>query len=312
MRKTSGILTTIKHSLQRQRLGELLVLQGKISPRELRLSLREQKRTKKPLGQIFLEKAVISRRQLVFILGRQYLLRACATCLFIAASTNLAASKKAHAERISDVPAKLTLSSMASEFTRVSAYPAIYGTIEKKSTNLSAFTKWSGMFERFEKDLTQQASIKVIQDWQSDLKQIKRGSIKNMAEDVNKLVNKTRYITDIKNWGKSDYWATPAEFLQRGGDCEDYAIAKYTALRALGVPEERLRVAIVQDTYKNIPHAVLIVYTENGAYLLDNQNKNMISASFGDRYKPIFSINRQAWWLHNQPDTSTVVASAVR
>ena len=53
------------------------------------------------------------------------------------------------------------------------------------------------------------------------------------------------------------------DFFTRGGDCEDFAIAKYTALRALGVPEERLRVAIVHDDEKNLPHAILVVYTDN-------------------------------------------------
>ena len=44
-----------------------------------------------------------------------------------------------------------------------------------------------------------------------------------------------RYQTDIQLWKQNDYWATPLETLGRGfGDCEDYAIAKYISLRALG------------------------------------------------------------------------------
>jgi predicted transglutaminase-like cysteine proteinase len=121
-------------------------------------------------------------------------------------------------------------------------------------------------------------------------------------------MNEKPYILDNKNWGKSDYWGTPIEFMQRGGDCEDFAIAKYTALRALGVPEERLRIAIVQDTYKNIPHAVLAVYTEDGLFILDNQIKTLVSAESTGRYRPIFSINRTAWWLHNEPDTTRVAS----
>ena len=130
-----------------------------------------------------------------------------------------------------------------------------------------------------------------------------------MVQGVNRLVNENRYIVDKRNWGKSDYWATPVEFLKRGGDCEDFAIAKYTALRSLGFPEERLRVAIVQDTVKNIPHAVLVAYTDEGAFILDNQIKSLVDAERKGRYKPIFSINRQAWWLLKTPNR-TIVASA--
>ncbi len=92
-------------------------------------------------------------------------------------------------------------------------------------------------------------------------------------------MNKVRYIGDQKNWGKSDYWATPIEFLTYGGDCEDFAIAKYVSLRALGVPDRAMRIAIVKDTQKGIAHAILIVYTEDGPMVLDNQIKRMTNAN---------------------------------
>jgi predicted transglutaminase-like cysteine proteinase len=307
MRK--GILQGFKLSVQRHRLGELLVIKGVITPNQLRKALHTQKETNTPLGQVFLESAVLSKNQLRWILGKQYAFRTIAAALLMFMSVSSISGKKAHAERIADIPAKLTLTSMASEFSRVSYYPAIYGTSEKRSTSLKAFTKWTSMFDRFDRDLRDESDLKVIRAWQNDLRAFKGGSIKSMATKVNNYVNKTRYITDSKNWGKSDYWATPAEFIQRGGDCEDFAIAKYTALRALGVPEERLRIAIVQDTYKNIPHAVLIVYTEDGAVILDNQIKTLVKTTSGNRYRPIFSINRTAWWLHTQDDGVTRVAS---
>lgn len=133
-----------------------------------------------------------------------------------------------------------------------------------------------------------------------------------MAESVNAMMNRKKYIVDNKNWGKSDYWATPIEFMARGGDCEDFAIAKYVALRALGVPEEDLRVAIVHDMKKNIPHAILVVYSEKGALILDNQLPDARPAEQIHHYRPIFSINRQGWWLHTAPkgNENTVVASA--
>ena len=65
---------------------------------------------------------------------------------------------------------------------------------------------------------------------------------------------------------------------------------------------------IVQDTKKNIPHAVLVVYTDQGAYVLDNQIKSLVSTRGAGRYRPIYSINRTGWWMHTV--TGTRVASA--
>jgi predicted transglutaminase-like cysteine proteinase len=127
------------------------------------------------------------------------------------------------------------------------------------------------------------------------------------------MMNKKRYVTDSANYGKSDYWATPIEFFQKGGDCEDFAIAKYTALRALGVPDNRMRIAIVQDQQKNVAHAILIVYTDQGAMILDNQLHAAVKAEKVSHYKPIFSINQNAWWLHTAPKSNvTRVASAAQ
>ena len=60
---------------------------------------------------------------------------------------------------------------------------------------------------------------------------------------VNDFMNLTPFKSDQEHWGKQDYWATPIEFLStNGGDCEDYSIAKYFTLRALGVPDEKLQI----------------------------------------------------------------------
>ncbi|MBL4804833.1 MAG: transglutaminase-like cysteine peptidase [Alphaproteobacteria bacterium] len=302
-----GILRTIKNALERNKIGELLVAKGLISPHDLRHALQEQKATKTPLGQVFVKNAVISQRQLQFLLWKQSALRTCAAAAMLFISM-VASERKARADII-DVPSQITLVSASAHFAKVNHYPALYGTQEKRSRDLKAFTKWTKMFDKFERQLKNDSSAQIVRDWQENLRDMQGMSIKAMADRVNTLVNKKRYILDSNNWGQSDYWATPVEFLQRGGDCEDFAIMKYTALRTLGVPEERLRIAIVQDLKKNIPHAVLVVYTEQGAYILDNQNQRLVDAENGSRYRPIYSINRQAWWLHQAP-SKTILASA--
>ncbi len=230
------------------------------------------------------------------------------TCLMFTLFTFAIGNQgSAQALEVKDVPAEINLVIKAST-SYTGQYPALLGTSEKNDSNIEPFTKWTAMFDRFEREINSGSAQKMVQDWHRSLRPYKGLSIKAMADGVNDLMNQKPYIVDQRNWGKSDYWATPVEFMARGGDCEDFAIAKYTAMRALGVPENRLRLAIVQDTLKNIPHAVLVVYTEEGPYILDNQIKTLVDASYAGRYRPIYSINRTAWWLHSEPEARLAMA----
>lgn len=232
-------------------------------------------------------------------------------CFLFAFAVSVCGS--AFARNIKDVPARIMLQdSSPADFTTLSAHPRIFGASEKRSNSLKAFTKWSDMFARFDRALDRKDAQRLIGKLHLQLDQYQSDSIYNMAVQVNGLMNEKPYIVDQKNWGKSDYWATPIEFLKRGGDCEDFAIAKYAALRAMGVPENRLRLAIVQDEIKNIPHAILVVYSEKGPIILDNQIKEVRSSNAIAHYTPIYSINRNAWWLHTVPKepSPTIVAAA--
>lgn len=304
----SRFLTTLGSFLNRNRLGEILVQKGKISPQELRFLLARQRFENRPLGEILVEARVLSRSELRFALATQSTIRtvAAAGALLIAAA---GFCRPAYAGPIKDIPAGIHVVASPS-FANAAAHPALFGADEKQSYDLSAFTKWVGMFDRFGQEAASNAqSQREIATWRSSLESLKGESLPVMVDKVNNLVNRVTYISDNKNWGKSDYWATPAEFFARGGDCEDFAIAKYASLRALGVPEDRLRVTILKDLEKGIPHAVLVVYTDAGPMVLDNQIKSVRAASSISHYKPIFSINRTAWWLHSMPRETTVVAS---
>ena len=166
------------------------------------------------------------------------------------------------------------------------------------SQDMSAFKKWSNMRERRARiQIGEQERLQ--NEWFGNIRKMNGLPLIEKIHGVNNWLNRQAYIEDSRNWGRADYWATPLEFLARGGDCEDYAIAKYAALAALGVEESRLRLAIVKDLKKNIPHAVLLVLGDNETFVLDNQETHKIrAASFAGRYKPIYAINRQAWWLH--------------
>lgn len=314
--KKYGIFNKIKHHLNRNKIGEILVTKGIITPYQLKNILKLQKETQKPLGQILQDLNLITRGQLTRILWKQKAIRFAAAFMLYSMSLG-GFMKSSHAGEIKDIPAKVTLASASStSFKPMHRYPALFGADEKQSSNLKAFTKWIDMFDRFDKEMQNSANVKIIEGVKKEISKYKSSSIYDMAKNVNAMMNKQRYIIDNKNWGQSDYWATPVEFMKNGGDCEDFAIAKYVALRALGVPEARMRIAIVQDQIKNMPHAILIVYSEQGAVILDNQIKEVRRAKTINHYKPIFSINRTAWWLHTTPNaspekaSSTIVASA--
>lgn len=216
----------------------------------------------------------------------------------------------AQADGIKDVPEVLKISAATSDYGASSmvSYPKLFGSSERSSVRIAPFTKWSAMFQRLNYQTRGSSEALDVLKVQLGALTQTSDSVYQLAASVNDMMNAKAYVSDARNYGRSDFWASLPEFLERGGDCEDYAIAKYTALRMAGVSEDRLRIAIVQDTWKNIAHAVLVVYTEHGPYVLDNQNKEMVSASSAGRYRPIFSINRTAWWLHKAP-AYTQVAS---
>lgn len=298
-----GILNRLKGYLDRNRLGELLVLSGAITPHQLRYALVQQKATNTPLGHVLMQQEMIRRPDLYQALAQQWTLRALTAAVTIMISMSAFGIKPARAGGIGDIPQQIALANTANAaFTPVAYYPPLFGSAEKMSSNLRPFTKWTQMFDRFQASMSTAEGRREVAALKDDLEPLRGQPLQVMAERVNAIMNKVPYIEDNKNWGTSDYWETPVEFLSRGGDCEDFAIAKYSSLRALGVPEERLRVAIVKDLQKGIPHAVLIVYTDDGAVILDNQSRDVKSAdSLADRYKPIFSINREGWWLHSAP-----------
>ena len=64
--------------------------------------------------------------------------------------------------------------------------------------------------------------------------------------EINRAINLAiRPARDLAQYGEIDVWSSPlVTFYGGAGDCEDYAIAKYVALREAGVPAETLRIVM--------------------------------------------------------------------
>jgi predicted transglutaminase-like cysteine proteinase len=139
------------------------------------------------------------------------------------------------------------------------------------------------------------------QRWLKLLRTASQDSYWNQLNKVNSFFNKQlSYQNDLSLWGKKDYWATPVESLGRGrGDCEDYAIAKFFSLVALGIPEDKFRLMYVRQLEINEPHMVLIYFEEPDAIplVLDNYNPRIKPASQRRDLKPIYSFNGHGLWL---------------
>lgn len=88
---------------------------------------------------------------------------------------------------------------------------------------------------------------------------------------VNRVINgRIRWVPDEENYGLSEYWVMPLrEGRAPAGDCEDFALEKRAMLIEAGLPQEALALATAHSDATGL-HAVLIVRTSAGDFVLDN------------------------------------------
>ena len=121
-------------------------------------------------------------------------------------------------------------------------------------------------------------------------------------QKTNDFYNQIPYFSDMEHWGVEDYWATPVELVASlGGDCEDYAIAKYMTLKELGVPVDRLRITYVRAINIGETHMVLAYYPTPDAdpWILDNLIPEIKRGSARTDLVPVYSFNDDDLWLPN-------------
>ena len=127
------------------------------------------------------------------------------------------------------------------------------------------------------------------------------GQLQAMNQFFNRRIQSKE---DIEVWGQVDYWASPLEMLGKGaGDCEDFAIAKYFSLVALGMPTQRLRLVYVRAQLGGPggpvqAHMVLAYYASANAepQILDNLITDVRPASRRSDLVPVFSFNSEGLW----------------
>jgi predicted transglutaminase-like cysteine proteinase len=89
-----------------------------------------------------------------------------------------------------------------------------------------------------------------------------------IVNGVNSLVNRTvAPVTDLQHWGVVDRWNLAEDGM---GDCEDMQLLKRKRLAEAGLPRRAMLMTVVLDE-NNEGHAVLMLRTDRGDFVLDNK-----------------------------------------
>jgi predicted transglutaminase-like cysteine proteinase len=165
--------------------------------------------------------------------------------------------------------------------------------------------KWLGLQRRLDDDMVQLALCDGDRDGCVSPAALRLLEIVDAARaregrarfgEINRAINlAVRAISDLAQYGEIDVWASPlVTFTQGAGDCEDYAIAKFAALRLAGIAPEDLRIVIVHDPLRGEDHAIAAAKLDGRWLTLDNRRMAMIWDVDATNYRPLFVIDRDS------------------
>ena len=129
----------------------------------------------------------------------------------------------------------------------------------------------------------------------------------DQIQQINRYVNaRIRPVTDIANYGVFDYWTYPVD----SGDCEDYVLLKKRDLAQVGINADQLLITVVLDE-NNEGHAVLMIPTDKGDYVLDNRRNEILRwDQTGYTFLKRQSQHQANQWVSLQPTPSTPVQTS--
>lgn len=220
--------------------------------------------------------------------------------LFLSGDTAVAQRGTNHVTRALVVLALLTGLGAASAW---SAAPYSFDAPDQYLTPADDYQRWADLAERH------RSQVAVIETCMADptacparlrgyreiVAQAQHLSALRKLTLVNRFINSRQWHVEQS---RHDDWRTLTDFLSQGGDCEDYAIAKYFALRQVGFAADDVRVGISWDFETRANHAVTVVRIDDHVYFLDvdgSPRRNQTS------YRFLFSINEIAIWDHVPP-----------
>lgn len=108
--------------------------------------------------------------------------------------------------------------------------------------------------------------------------------------DVADFLASCRYINDMDQFKRPDWWIHPVEFEElKRGDCEDHALWAWRVLHDLG-HDVRFMVGLCEGE----SHAWVQMYTDEDCYVLEATAKGDMPDYIVEKYVPEYSFKRLA------------------
>ena len=182
------------------------------------------------------------------------------------------------------------------------------------ATRLSAgglLEKWNGVERQLEDDMVQLALCDGDRDRCVSPAALQLLAIVDGARaregrarfgEINRAINLAiRPMSDMAQFGQIDVWSSPlATFASGAGDCEDYAIAKFAALRMAGVSPENIRIVVLRDVLHGENHAAVLAQLDGRWLMLDNRRMAMIEDIDVRNHQPLFVIDDRGVMRYDQ------------
>jgi len=202
-----------------------------------------------------------------------------------------------------DLRAETTELSAPAELIQRSAEP--FGLPISALTSGGLHDKWLGVQRRLDDEMVQLALCEGDRDGCVSPAALKFLDIVDAARlrqgrarlgEINRAINLAiRPISDLVQHGQIDVWTSPLATLARGGgDCEDYAIAKFVALRRAGLAPDDVRIVVMRDTIHGEDHAVAAARLDGHWLMLDNRRMAMVEDADVRNFQPTFVIDGES------------------
>jgi len=164
------------------------------------------------------------------------------------------------------------------------------------------FPKWESAINRFYSDPYAGGYQAFLARWDAFLASIYDREPAEQLRRVQDYVNAVGYRRDPPSRYGGDYWKSPAEFFASGGDCEDYAVAKYWSLRKLGFTAANLRIMVMYSIPERAAHSALRARIGDRYFFLDNLSPQVLPLERVRGYTGLYGLNETHAWLF--PDSS--------
>lgn len=149
-----------------------------------------------------------------------------------------------------------------------------------------------------------------IKAYKEMLASLQNALIEEKLIKINSFFNQFVSEYDANTWKTEDYWATPLEFTAKGkGDCEDYAIGKYFALKDVGIDKNKLFIMIVKEKTARDHHMVLayLQQAKSSPLILDNLSWKILPLEQRIDLKLVYGFNEKNLY-HNGKITPLTAA----